>query len=567
VSATRFTTYLRQFEPKTWTVLREGYGLRDLRADAVAGLTVAIVALPLAMALAIASGASPEKGLHTAIVAGFLISLLGGSRVQIGGPTAAFIPVVFAVITQFGYGGLVLCTLLAGLMLIAAALLRLGTLMKYMPQPVITGFTAGIAVSIFTSQVPDALGLRLQQLPADFLGRWSTYAQHMDAISPAAVGLTAAGVSVIVVLRRWRPAWPGFLLALLACSALALLAPGAVETIASRFGALPSALPTFEFPRIPFERTREMLPASFTIAFLAGVESLLSAVVAEGMTGRRHRSNAELLAQGVANCGSALFGGLPATGAIARTATNVRAGARSPFAGMLHALFVLASMLLLAPLMGYVPMAALAALLLVVAWNISEFEGFRHTLSAPKGDRLVLLLTFGLTVFFDLTVAIEAGMVVAAFVFMARMADVVEVNAQARGDAFAEGDNGPEEDQREHLPEGVEVFQVRGPLFFGAASRLDEVFDQFRARKPRVFILRLRHVPIVDASGVHALRALVQRCRKQGVALVLSGVQAQPMRVFGQMGLLDDGPDLQLAPDYEAALALAARIVAQTVPA
>jgi SulP family sulfate permease len=224
-------------------------------------------------------------------------------------------------------------------------------------------------------------------------------------------------------------------------------------------------------------------------------------------------------------------------------------------------------MLLLAPLMGYVPMAALAALLLVVAWNISEFEGFRHTLSAPKGDRLVLLLTFGLTVFFDLTVAIEAGMVVAAFVLMARMADVVEVNAQARGDAFAEGDNGPEEDQREHLPEGVEVFQVRGPLFFGAASRLDEVFDQFRARKPRVFILRLRHVPIVDASGVHALRALVQRCRKQGVALVLSGVQAQPMRVFGQMGLLDDGPDLQLAPDYEAALALAARIVAQTVPA
>jgi SulP family sulfate permease len=567
VSESRFTTYLRQFEPKTWSVLREGYGLRDLRADAIAGLTVAIVALPLAMALAIASGASPEKGLHTAIVAGFLISLLGGSRVQVGGPTAAFIPVVFAVIAQFGYGGLVLCTLLAGLMLIAAALLRLGALMKYMPQPVITGFTAGIAVSIFTSQVPDALGLRLQQLPADFLGRWATYAQHAGAINPAAVGLTVSGVVVIVVLRRWRPAWPGFLLALLACSALALLSPGAVETIASRFGALPSALPAFDFPHIPFERTREMLPASFTIAFLAGVESLLSAVVAEGMTGRRHRSNAELLAQGVANCGSALFGGLPATGAIARTATNVRAGARSPVAGMLHAVFVLASMLLLAPLMGYVPMAALAALLLVVAWNISEFEGFRHTLSAPKGDRLVLLLTFGLTVFFDLTVAIEAGMVVAAFVFMARMADVVEVNAQARGDAFAAGENGPEEDQREHLPEGVEVFQVRGPLFFGAASRLDEVFDQFRTRKPRVFILRLRQVPIVDASGVHALRALVQRCRKQGVALVLSGVQAQPLRVFGQMGLLDDGPHLQLAPDYEAALAMAARIVAETVPA
>jgi SulP family sulfate permease len=326
-------------------------------------------------------------------------------------------------------------------------------------------------------------------------------------------------------------------------------------------------LPDFEFPHIPFERTREMLPASFTIAFLAGVESLLSAVVAEGMTGRRHRSNAELLAQGVANCASALFGGLPATGAIARTATNVRAGARSPVAGMLHAVFVLLFMLLLAPVMGYVPMAALAALLLVVAWNISEFEGFRHTLSAPKGDRLVLLLTFGLTVFFDLTIAIEAGMVVAAFVFMARMADVVEVSAEARSDGDAEGDDVAEEDQRRHLPAGVEVFQVRGPLFFGAANRLDEVFDQFRERRPRVFILRLRQVPIVDASGVHALRALLQRCRKQGVELVLSGVQPQPLQVFGQMRLLETGSGLHIAVDYEAALVLAARLSAETAPA
>jgi SulP family sulfate permease len=561
------TGYLRQFEPKTWTVLREGYGLRDLRADAIAGLTVAIVALPLAMALAIASGSSPEKGLHTAIVAGFLISLLGGSRVQIGGPTAAFIPVVFAVITQFGYGGMVLCTLLAGLMLVAAALLRLGTLMKYMPQPVITGFTAGIAVSIFTSQVPDALGLHVPTLPGDFLGRWSAYASHAASVQPAAIALTLLGLCVIVGLRRWRPGWPGFLIALLACSLLALLWPWSVDTIGSRFGALPSALPRFELPHIPFERTREMLPASFTIAFLAGVESLLSAVVAEGMTGRRHRSNADLLAQGVANCSSALFGGLPATGAIARTATNVRAGARSPVAGMLHAAFVLAFMLLLAPLMGYVPMAALAALLLVVAWNISEFEGFRHTLSAPKGDRLVLLLTFGLTVFFDLSVAIEVGMVVAAFVFMARMADVVEVSAESRTDAQAEADEAAEPDQRSHLPPGVEVFQVRGPLFFGAANRLDEVLDQFRASLPRVFILRLRHVPIVDASGVHSLRALTQRCRKHGVALVLSGVQPQPLGVFEQMGLLQPGSGLHLAADYEAALALAARLAAETVPA
>src|SRR5688572_26726438 len=284
------------------------------------------------MALAIASGTTPEKGLYTAIIAGFLISALGGSRVQIGGPTAAFIPVVFVVIQKFGYGGLILCTLLAGLMLIAAGLLRLGTLMKYMPQPVITGFTAGIAVTIFVSQVRDALGLRMDAVPAEFLPRLAAYAAHIGSAQPAAIALAVLGVGTIVALRRWRPAWPGFLVALLACTAVGTAFALPVETIGSRFGALPSALPQFDFPHIPFERTRELLPSAFTIAFLAGVESLLSAVVADGMTGGRHRSNSELVAQGVANVGAALFGGLPATGAIARTATNVRAGGRSPVA-------------------------------------------------------------------------------------------------------------------------------------------------------------------------------------------------------------------------------------------
>jgi SulP family sulfate permease len=554
--------YLRQFEPKAWTVLREGYGLGQLRADAVAGLTVAIVALPLAMALAIASGTTPEKGLHTAIIAGFLISAFGGSRVQIGGPTAAFIPVVFVVIERFGYGGLILCTLLAGLMLIAAGLLRLGTLMKYMPQPVITGFTAGIAVSIFTSQVRDALGLRMDGVPADFLARIGAYAAHIGTAQPAAMALTALGVGTIVGLRRWRPAWPGFLLALLACTFAALVFALPTETIASRFGALPSALPVFDFPHIPFERTREMLPSAFTIAFLAGVESLLSAVVADGMTGRRHRSNAELVAQGIANCGSALFGGLPATGAIARTATNIRAGARTPVAGMLHALFVLGFMLLLAPWMGFVPLAALAAVLLVVAWNIAEFESFRHTLSAPKGDRLVLLLTFGLTVFFDLTLAIEAGLVVAAFVFMGRMANAVDISSESP-DAQAD-EAGAGQDQRARLPPGVEAFQISGPLFFGAANRLDEVFDQFRAVAPRVFILRMRRVPLVDASGVHAFRALLQRCRKQKIALVVSGLQAQPQHVFARMDLAAREGELHFVDDYDKALALAAILARPT---
>ena len=547
------------FTPKALTVLRGGYRLADLRADAIAGLTVAIVALPLAMALAIASGTTPEKGLHTAIIAGFLISFLGGSKVQIGGPTAAFIPVVFAIIQKFGYGGLILCTLMAGLMLIAAGLLRLGTLMKYMPQPVVTGFTAGIAVSIFSSQVKDALGLRMGQVPAEFLPRWEAYAAHLGSAQPATIALTVLGLVAILGLRRWRPAWPGFLIALLLCTLAAAGAALPVETIGSKFGGLPSALPTFDLPQIPFDRIRELLPSAFTIAFLAGVESLLSAVVADGMTGGRHRSNMELVAQGVANTASALFGGLPATGAIARTATNIRAGGRTPFAGMLHAAFLLLFMLLLAPLMRYVPLAGLAAILLIVAWNISEVEAFRHTLSAPKGDRVVLLATFLLTVFFDLTVAIEVGVVLAAFVFMFRMAEAVEIQGGAGGDE----DDGADPTQRERLPAGVEAFQISGPLFFGAANRLDDLLDQFRI-PPKIFILRMRLVPVIDASGVHALEALLERCQRRGIVLIVSGLQAQPRRVLAQMHLHPRHGMLHIVPGYDAALTLAQELIAGT---
>ena len=552
--------YLGQFEPKLLTVLRQGYGWGDLRADALAGLTVAIVALPLAMALAIASGTSPEKGLHTAIIAGFLISALGGSRVQIGGPTAAFIPVVFVVIGKFGYGGLVLCTLMAGLLLIAAGLLRLGTLMKYIPQPVITGFTAGIALSIFSSQVKDALGLQMESLPAEFIPRWTAYVQHLGSAQPVAIALTALGLALVFGLRRWKPNWPGFLIALLACTVAVLAFSLPAETIGSRFGQLPSALPAFEFPRIPFDRTFELLPSALTIAFLAGVESLLSAVVADGMTGGRHRSNGELVAQGVANVGSALFGGLPATGAIARTATNIRAGARSPLSGILHAAFLLAFMLLLAPLMGYVPLPALAAILLVVAWNMSEYEHFRHTLSAPWGDRVVLLLTFGLTVFFDLTVAIQAGLLVAALLFMHRMAESVEVSSGVRA---ADDDLVPErladEQQRERLPHGVEAFQISGPLFFGAANRLDNLLDQF-IDPPRVFILRMRLVPIIDASGVHAMGNLARRCARKGIVLVVSGLQSQPNRVLADMDFGKMHAQVHFVSNFDRALRLAASL-------
>ena len=557
----------RLYEPKLFSVLRHGYGAADFRRDVVAGLTVSIVALPLSMALAIASGTTPDKGLHTAIIAGFLISLLGGSRVQIGGPTAAFVPVVFSVIERFGYGGLILCTLLAGLMLIAAGLLRVGTLMKYIPKPVITGFTAGIAVSIFSSQVKDLLGLSMDKVPAEFFARWSAYASHLPSATPAAVGLAAASLVIIAAIRRVRPTWPNFLIAVVAGAIAVALLHAPVETIGTRFGGIPASLPSFAFPHIPIERTLELFPSSFTIAFLAGVESLLSAVVADGMIGGRHRSNCELVAQGVANVGSALFGGLPATGALARTATNVRAGARSPVAGIVHALFLLLFMLVLAPLMSYVPLATLAALLVVVAWNMAEIESFRHLMTGPLGDRVVLLLTFVLTVVFDLTVAIEVGIVLASFLFMHRMSEVValESNVSLIEEDRADTDHPDEPDQRAQLPPGVEAFQISGPLFFAVANRLDDVLGLFPS-PPRVFILRMRLVPLIDASGVTALKQMIERCRRNGTKVILSGLREQPRRILAQMDVSDDSDGLRFARDFGEALKLAAAEVGRGSP-
>ena len=563
MNTARATPFWQLYVPKLWTVLRGGYGWHDARRDLIAGLTVAVVALPLAMALAIASGTTPERGLHTAIIAGFLISFLGGSRVQIGGPTAAFIPVVFVVIERFGYGGLILCTLLAGLMLIAAGLLRLGTLMKYIPQPVVTGFTAGIAVSIFSSQVRDLLGLRMDRVPAEFVPRWQAYSEHLVTFSPAAAVVAAACIVAIVALRRWRPTWPGFLVVVLAAAVAVTFVALPVDTIGSRFGAIPATLPQFHMPHIPFERTAELLPSAFTIAFLAGVESLLSAVVADGMIGSRHRSNCELVAQGVANSASALFGGLPATGAIARTATNVRAGARSPVAGMLHAVFLLAFMLLLAPWMSYVPLAALAAVLVVVAWNMAEINHIKHLLCGPRGDAAVMLITFALTVVFDLTVAIEVGVVLAAFLFMHRMAEVVEVDRDVRLIDEDEADNalGGTNDQRAALPENVEAFQISGPLFFAVANRLDDVLDQL-ITKPEVFVLRMREVPLMDASGASALRQFLDRAQARSMRVILSGVQKQPRAVLERMGVLAHSAVAGLAAGFDEALPMARALAA-----
>lgn len=549
---------LREFTPKLFSVLRHGYGQTEFRADLIAGLTVAVVALPLAMALAIASGTTPEKGLHTAIVAGFLISALGGSRVQIGGPTAAFIPVVFSVIQRFGYEGLILCTLLAGLILIAAGMLRVGALMRYMPQPVITGFTAGIAVSIFSSQIKDALGLPIAQVPAEFVDRWRTYAELASATNPWAAILTLLGLVLIVLLKRYRPAWPSLLMVVVVGGLLGLWLP--VATIGSTFGDLPSAMPALAFPEIPFERTAELLPSALTIAFLAGVESLLSAVVADGMTGGRHRSNAELIAQGVANTASALIGGLPATGALARTATNIRAGARTPIAGMLHALILLAFMLLLAPLMRYVPLPALAAVLLMVAWNMSEIHRFRHLMRGPIGDRVVLLMTFILTVAFDLTVAIEAGIVLAAFLFMHRMSEVVAIQSHVDLPVQGGDESGDDPDQRAKLPPHTDAYRFYGPLFFAVANRLDAVLDQQR-EAPRVFILRMGQVPLIDASGVTSLENFLDRCQAQGTAVILSGMQDQPREVLRGMDFGKHPNFVGFAGNFDRAIEMAEAVL------
>ncbi len=554
-------SHWRSFTPKLVTVFREGYQAADLRADALAGLTVAIIALPLAMALAIASGTTPERGLLTAVVAGFLISALGGSRFQIGGPTGAFVVVVFNVIAVHGYGGLVIATLMAGFLLVAAGLARLGTWIRYIPDPVVTGFTSGIAVVIFSSQVRELLGLDMQAVPAEFVEKWSAYWHSIGTTNPWSVAVSSATLASILVLRRQLPRFPSFLVCVAAGSAVVAAFGIPIDTIGSRFGEIRVSLPTPQIPSVSAEQIRALLPSAFTIAFLAGVESLLSAVVADGMTARRHRSNCELVAQGVANVASALVGGMPATGAIARTATNIRSGARSPVAGMLHALFILVFMLTLFPLAAYVPLASLAAVLVVVAWNMAEIGRFRRLLSAPAGDATVLVVTFGLTVLVDLTVAIEVGVVFASVLFMHRMAEAVAVEGGPQ--LFADEEDEGEDEvaagavRRDALPPGVEVFELRGPLFFGASGRLLDLLDATAHQPPAVFVLRMRAVPIVDASGESALREFVRRCAASGTRVVITELQPSVRALFARMKFIGHHPNVLVADEVAEALRLA----------
>lgn len=520
------------FIPRTFEVFRHGYGRGLFIKDFIAGLTVGIVALPLAMAFGIASGVTPERGLFTAIVAGFLISFLGGSRFQIGGPTGAFVVIIFNVIHKHGYDGLVVTTLMAGVLLLVFGLCRLGSLIKYIPFPVTTGFTTGIGVLIFSSQMKDFFGLGLNEVPPEFFEKWAMYIQNFSSFDPLTLAIGAGALISILAVRRLAPRVPGPVVGVVLASVAVWSFGLDVETIGSRFGGIPSVLPSLSIPVVTLEQIRVLLPEAMTIALLAGIESLLSCVVADGMTGDKHNSNVELAAQGAANIASVLFGGIPATGAIARTVTNIRSGGQTPVAGIVHAGVLVAFIVYLAPLASFIPLASLAAVLLVVSWDMSELHKFIRVFRAPKSDSAVMLLTFVLTVVVDLTVAVYVGVILAAILFMRRMSEVTAITscelsemAGAAGAGFRDL----------AIPDGVRVYEIDGPFFFGVADRFQNVLS-FLEEQPRVFILRMRKVPAIDSSGVNALETFVRRCQARGIHVVMSGVRDRARFVLERMG-------------------------------
>lgn len=558
----------REFIPKSVVCFRDHYDLSTFRKDLIAGVTVGIVALPLAMAFAIASGVSPERGIFTAIIAGFLVSLLGGSRVQIGGPTGAFVVIIYEIIQRTGYDGLVLATLIAAFLLLLMALFRLGTLIKFIPYPLITGFTTGIALMIFSSQVKDFLGLQMGSVPADFLGKWHAYFQVLGSWNPTTFSVASGTLVVILLIRKYIPSLPWGVIAIVLSTLICWLFHLPVETIATRFGEIPRMLPAPSLPHFSLDLNtiRSLIPDALTIALLAAIESLLSAVVADGMSGGRHKSNCELLAQGVANFFSPLFGGIPATGAIARTATNIKTGGKTPVAGMIHAITLFLIILFFAPIVSQIPLAALSAVLVMIAWNMSEIEHFKHLFKAPLGDIAILLTAFLLTVLVDLTVAVEVGMVLAAFFFMKRMSDRADVVAAAtlseEGiEEFPERKD-PDAISKKQVPPGVEVYEINGPFFFGVADSLKDVLHNLE-RPPKVFILRMRKVHSLDATGMHAIKEFYFKCKKERTQLILSGVQgeiAETLRGYGLEALI--GKEY-IVPHIDKALTLARERITQ----
>ncbi len=517
------------------------YSWRQFGNDLVAGLVVGVVALPLAMAFAIASGVAAERGLFTAIVAGFLISALGGSKVQIGGPTGAFVVIVFGIVAQYGYDGLVLATIMAGVILICMGFSKMGAAVKFIPYPVTLGFTAGIAVIIFSSQVNDFLGLRIEKVPAEFFEKWEAYFDHLDHINWTTLALAAVCLATLIVWPRVTRKVPAPLVVMIGATVTASLLNRVgfdIETIGSHFkiDSLPNTLPYPELPAFSLDKMKGLLGPAFTIAILAAIESLLSAVVADGMTGGRHKPNIELIAQGVANIFSPIFGGIPATGAIARTATNVKTGGRTPVAGIVHALTLLLIMIFFAPLAVYVPLCALAAILVIVAYNMAEIHAFIGLLWSPPSDALVMIVTFLLTVVVDLTVAVQVGLVLAAMLFIKRMADVTNIQVVTRELADREANGAdPNAIASRQIPPGVEVYEVNGPFFFGVVDKVKDVLFSLDG-KPKVFILRMRNVPAMDATGLYALLELRRNCERNGCTLVLAEIHTQAFIALDRSG-------------------------------
>jgi SulP family sulfate permease len=526
-------SFAELFTPKLLTVLREKYGLADLRADAIAGLTVAIVALPLSMAIAIASGVTPDRGLYTAIIGGFLISALGGSRFQIGGPAGAFIVLVAATVEKFGVDGLILATMLSGMILLAIGLLRLGTYIKYIPYPVTVGFTGGIAVIIFASQLKELFGLTLSGgEPGPLLPKLQALALALPTVNAAAVFVTALTIGIILVIRHFRPHWPMMLIAVAAGSLAAFLLHLDVATIGSKFGGIPHALPAPHLPAISLAKITDVLPAAISFALLGSIESLLSAVVADSMSGRRHRSNCELVAQGVANIASAMFGGICVTGTIARTATNVRAGARGPISGMLHAVFLLLFMLLAAGLASYIPLASLAGVLAVVAWNMAEKHAFVILLRASRGDAVVLLATFLLTIFRDLTEGIVVGFGLSALLFLHRMAQAVAVENMEAAEPLVEedradrvkGSGAGHYDSAAAVDRDVVVYRISGAFFFGAAASVAAALDRIGER-PKAYVIDFSAVQILDSTAAATIEGFVHKAQKRGALIYVVGAR------------------------------------------
>lgn len=517
-----------EFTPKFFTLLKEGIHKETVTKDIVSGIIVGIVALPLALVFAMASGVSPEKGLVTAIIAGFIISAFGGSRVQIGGPTGAFIVLVYGIVQQYGVTGLTIATFMAGFFIILMGLARLGNYLKYLPYSLIVGFTSGIALIIFTSQINDFLGLEIQDLPADFLDKWPIFFEKIDQVNIYAVGIAVATLLISIYFSKIFRKIPGAILAIISITAVVYIFELPVETIQTRFGEIPNSIGKPEIPALDYQTIKSLIQPAFAIALLGAIESLLSAVVADSMIGGKHRSNAELVAQGTANIAAAFFGGIPATGAIARTATNVKNGGRTPIAGIVHAIVLLAVMLFLAPLAKYIPLACLAGILVVVAYNMSEWQQFASILKGNRMDVIILLTTFFLTVFFDLIIAIEVGVILSSFMFMKRMSSSLEINNLTR-------DFKTEEElfDREELtiPAGVELYEINGPLFFGVARQFQQTLTNIQV-KPKAIIIRMRYVPMIDATGFQSLKEIINLFKKKNIPVILSGIQENLRKDF-----------------------------------